>query len=88
MAKFLISCCSEDGCSEVGRANDLDAAKRKAMRAAKKAAKRFRGEAMPDGEVRVAIYEVERGIVSDDSVWEAHQGYGEPHRRKRAKREE
>lgn len=86
MSRYLVTACDEmTGCSEVGRANRLDTAQKKAVKAARRRAKRWAGLPVPEGQVKAEVYEVDRGHVAADPVYTAIQEYGAP-RRGRARR--
>ena len=85
MARFLVTLCDDTGCNEISRSNSEESAKRKACRAAKKAAKKFKGQQVPDGAVTASVYSIDRGLVSDDAIFVAEESYGAPHQRKRRK---
>lgn len=81
MPRYLVTVCDETGCQEVGRANTEESAKKKAVRAARKRAKRWKGIPVPEGKVKASVYAVERGLVQEKApVYEATESYGSPRR--------
>lgn len=81
MGRYLVTVCDEMGCEEVGRANTEEGAKRKATRAVRKRAKRWKGIPAPEGRIKASVYQIDRGIVREkEPVYEAEEKYGAPGR--------